>query len=87
MRPLKRSFMIAGHATSLSLEAPFWAALKEVAHSRGLSVAALVAEIDRKRGDTGLSSAARICILAHFRGEGSERTAARPAQEPEGRGH
>lgn len=66
-RPLKRSFTIRGHRTSISLEAPFWEALKEVARARGTSVAALVALIDTRRGGTNLSSAVRIEILAHFR--------------------
>lgn len=66
-RPLKRSFTIRGHRTSISLEAAFWEALKEVARARGTSVAALVAGIDTRRGGTNLSSAVRIEILAHFR--------------------
>lgn len=67
MRPLKRSFTIAGHSTSLSLEAPFWEALKEVAAKREQSLAALVAEIDAKRGSAGLSSAVRVWILEYYR--------------------
>lgn len=67
MRPLKRSFTIAGHSTSISLEAPFWEALKEAATERQQPVAALVEEIDAQRGDTGLSSAVRIWLLEYFR--------------------
>lgn len=62
-RPIKRSFTIAGHATSISLEAAFWEALKSAAASRNLPVARLVAEIDSHRGDTNLSSAVRVWIL------------------------
>lgn len=62
-RPIKRSFTIAGHATSISLEAAFWDALKGAAASRNIAVARLVAEIDSKRGDTNLSSAVRVWIL------------------------
>lgn len=62
-RPVKRSFTIAGHATSISLEAAFWEALKRAAHDRRLPVARLVAEIDSQRGDTNLSSAVRVWIL------------------------
>ena len=58
----KRSLTIAGHRTSLSLEEAFWQALKEQARTEGLSLAALVARIDRER--TGnLSSAVRVYIL------------------------
>lgn len=67
MKPLKRSFTIAGHSTSISLEAPFWEALKQAAAERGQPVAALVEEIDLKRGDTGLSSAVRVWLLDYYR--------------------
>jgi predicted DNA-binding ribbon-helix-helix protein len=62
-RPIKRSFTIAGHATSISLEAAFWDALKRAAQDRRMPVARLVAEIDEQRGDTNLSSAVRVWIL------------------------
>lgn len=67
MRPVKRSFTIAGHSTSISLEAPFWDALKEAASERGQPLAALVEEIDAKRGEAGLSSAVRVWILDYYR--------------------
>jgi predicted DNA-binding ribbon-helix-helix protein len=60
----KRSLTIAGHRTSVSLEAPFWDALGQIAASRGLSVQALVAQIDRGRGENNLSSAIRVHVLA-----------------------
>ncbi len=59
----KRSLSIAGHRTSISLEEPFWDALGRLAERRGLSVPALVSEIDRGRGDTNLSSAIRVHLL------------------------
>ena len=72
----KRSVMIAGHATSVSLEAAFWEALKDIAHARGQSVNALIGEIDRNRAPAGsagsagsrsgpgnLSSAVRVFVL------------------------
>jgi predicted DNA-binding ribbon-helix-helix protein len=62
----KRSVRIAGHATSISLEAEFWQALGEIAAGRGVSVAALVAAIDTERG-TGLSSAIRVFVLQSCR--------------------
>ena len=62
----KRSVKIAGHSTSLSMEGVFWDALKEVAAGRGLSLNALIEEIDRGRG-SNLSSAIRVYLLNHFR--------------------
>ena len=62
----KHSVKIAGHSTSLSLEDVFWDALKEVAAERGLSLNALIEEIDRGRGGN-LSSAVRVFLLHHFR--------------------
>ena len=62
----KRSITIAGHRTSVSLEAPFWTALTEIARNRGVSVQALVAEVDAARGESNLSSALRICVLRHL---------------------
>ena len=59
----KRSVMIAGHRTSVSLEEPFWAALREVAAARGQSVQALVGAIDAGRGGQNLSSAIRVFVL------------------------
>ena len=66
-RPVKRSFTIAGHRTSISLEAPFWEALKAVAADEGVAVAKLIARIDASRGASGLSSAVRVWLLAHYR--------------------
>ncbi len=63
----KRSLMIAGHRTSVSLEAPFWEALKDIAAAQGRSAAELVAEIDAGRGDENLSSSIRVRVLAHYR--------------------
>ncbi len=63
----KRSVVIAGHKTSVSLEDGFWEALKDIAAERGVSVNALVAEIDGAR--TGnLSSAIRVHVLVWMRG-------------------
>ena len=66
-RPVKRSFTIAGHRTSISLEAPFWEALKDVAAEERVAVAKLIARIDAARGASGLSSAVRVWLLAHYR--------------------
>lgn len=71
MRPVKRSFSIDGHKTSISLEAAFWDALKTAAAEDKLAIAALVAQIDRERGSAGLSSAVRVFLLKRL----EERTA------------
>ena len=64
---VKRSVSIAGHRTSVSLEAPFWDALKEIAGRRGASVQQLIGEIDVGRGAQNLSSAIRVFVLAEAR--------------------
>lgn len=66
-RPLKRSFSVRGHRTSISLEAAFWEALVEIAYQRRLPLAQVVAAIDAARGDASLSGAVRIFILDHYR--------------------
>lgn len=76
LRPAKRSFTIAGHRTSISLEGAFWMALRETAAERQLSVAALVAEIDRGRGATNLSSAIRVWLFERARSVPGESIAA-----------
>jgi predicted DNA-binding ribbon-helix-helix protein len=64
---VKRSITIAGHRTSVSIEDDFWAALGEIAATRGMSSAALIAEIDQARGDANLSSAMRSYVLGWYR--------------------
>ena len=66
-RPVKRSFTIAGHRTSISLEAAFWDALKAVAAAERMPVARLIGRIDAARGASGLSSAVRVWVLQHYR--------------------
>ena len=66
----KRSVVLAGHRTSISLEAEFWQALREVAGARLLSINALVAAVDAARGagrPANLSSALRVFILDCYR--------------------
>lgn len=60
----KRSVSISGHRTSLSLEEPFWQQLQVIAQRDGLSVAALIAQVDAGRdSDVNLSSALRVFVL------------------------
>ena len=63
---VKHSVRIAGHATSVSLEPPFWEALCELAARRRLSINALLAEIDIARS-SNLSSAIRLFVLESCR--------------------
>ncbi|HKK30883.1 MAG TPA: ribbon-helix-helix domain-containing protein [Alphaproteobacteria bacterium] len=71
----RRSVTIAGHRTSVSLEDPFWDQLKQIAAERGLSVAQVVAEVDK--GRTGnLSSALRVFVLQQVLKRDETRSAA-----------
>jgi predicted DNA-binding ribbon-helix-helix protein len=65
---VKRSIVIAGHKTSVSLEDSFWKALKEIAGDGKLTLSNLVAKIDSERANANLSSAIRVFVLHHFRG-------------------
>ena len=58
----KRSVVVAGHRTSISLENAFWDHLREIAKARRMSINELVTEIDRERYGS-LSSAIRIFVL------------------------
>jgi len=62
----KRSVIVAGHKTSVSLEEPFWEELAAIASARGQSVSALIGDIDRTR-DGNLSSALRLLVLDDLR--------------------
>lgn len=65
-RPVKRSFSIGKHRTSISLETAFWTALRDVAREQKVPVAQLVQVIDKERGRSGLSSAVRVWLLRHY---------------------
>jgi predicted DNA-binding ribbon-helix-helix protein len=64
---VKRSIVIAGHKTSVSLEDAFWQGLKQVAASRGITLSELVASIDTNRKHGNLSSAIRLFVLDYYR--------------------
>jgi predicted DNA-binding ribbon-helix-helix protein len=73
---IKRSIVIAGHKTSVSLEEAFWRSLKEIARERGVTLSELVASIDSNRRHGNLSSAIRLFVLEHYRsGTGGQRAA------------
>jgi predicted DNA-binding ribbon-helix-helix protein len=63
----KRSIVVGGHKTSVSLEDPFWAGLKEIAQHDHETLSKLVAEIDTKRRNGNLSSSLRMFVLDYFR--------------------
>jgi len=63
---IKRSVVLAGHKTSVSLEDPFWNALREIAKRRGTTLSALIESIDHDRQHTNLSSAIRMFVLAAY---------------------
>ncbi len=71
--PVKRSVMIAGHATSISLEPVFWDALKAAAEEERLPLSALVARIDAARVEaaepSNLASAIRVWLFERARGQ------------------
>ena len=66
---VKRSIVIAGHKTSVSLEDAFWGGLKDIATSRSMTLSELVATIDHDRRQGNLSSAIRLFVLDHYRGQ------------------
>ena len=64
---VKRSIVIAGHKTSVSLEDAFWEALKNIAAERKVTLSDVVQEVDQKRKQGNLSSAIRLFVLDHYR--------------------
>jgi predicted DNA-binding ribbon-helix-helix protein len=88
---VKRSIVITGHKTSVSLEDAFWTGLKDIATARNQTLSELVASIDGDRRQGNLSSAIRLFVLDHYRalaGSGGVRDAetraagTRPALSP-----
>ncbi|MDR6952213.1 putative DNA-binding ribbon-helix-helix protein [Ancylobacter sp. 3268] len=84
---VKRSIVIAGHKTSVSLEDQFWDALKEIASEKRSTLSDIVASIDSGRNQGNLSSAIRLYVLAHYRAtparrETSEATERNAASRP-----
>jgi len=63
---VKRSIVIAGHKTSVSLEEAFWRELKDIAESRHMTLSDLVGAIDAERQHANLSSAIRLFVLDHL---------------------
>jgi predicted DNA-binding ribbon-helix-helix protein len=78
---VKRSIVVGGHKTSVSLEEAFWSSMKEISQARGVTLSDLVGEIDANRQQGNLSSAIRLFVLDQFRNRG-----AGPAVEPKPHG-
>jgi predicted DNA-binding ribbon-helix-helix protein len=74
---VKRSIIVAGNKTSVSLEDAFWKAVKEIATFHGTTVSNLVSSIDTKRGYGNLSSAIRLFVLDFYRGQTNKAPTAR----------
>jgi predicted DNA-binding ribbon-helix-helix protein len=66
---VKRSIVIAGHKTSVSLEDAFWTGLKDIAIVRQITLSDLVASIDTDRRHGNVSSAIRLFVLDHYRAQ------------------
>ncbi len=64
---MRRSILLGGRKTSVSLEGEFWSGMKEISEERGKALYELIGEIDRKRQNSNLSSAIRVFVLDHFR--------------------
>jgi predicted DNA-binding ribbon-helix-helix protein len=77
---VKRSIVISGHKTSVSLEDSFWKGLKEIALYRGLTLSEMVATIDSGRVHANLSSAIRLSVLDHYRALAARRHVSQPSK-------
>ena len=73
---VKRSIVIDGHKTSVSLEDAFWTDLKNIAHTQQATLSELVTKIDQTR-EGNLSSAIRLFVLHHFRNKDKRMEAAK----------
>ena len=82
---VKRSIVLAGHKTSISLEEPFWKGLKEIASKRRQSLSVLVGSIDAERSFGNLSSAIRMFVLKHYQESAPSEHIATSAGDSSGR--
>jgi predicted DNA-binding ribbon-helix-helix protein len=80
---VKRSIVVAGHKTSVSLEEAFWNGMKEISGLRNMTLSELVGEIDNSRQQGNLSSAIRLFVLDHFKNRAAGSTA--EAKQSDGR--
>jgi predicted DNA-binding ribbon-helix-helix protein len=78
---IKRSIVIAGHKTSVSLEDEFWGALKEIAAGRHMTLSDIVGAINKERQHDNLSSAIRLFVLGFYLDQLPDRPAALPNEQ------
>ncbi|MCW5687585.1 MAG: ribbon-helix-helix domain-containing protein [Pseudolabrys sp.] len=74
---IKRSIVIGGHKTSVSLEDAFWQELKRIAGHQRATLSSVIGNIDMRRQQGNLSSAIRLYVLEHARARAAEATAQR----------
>jgi predicted DNA-binding ribbon-helix-helix protein len=77
---VKRSIVVGGHKTSVSLEEAFWKGMKEIASSRHLTLSDMVTAIDSGRASANLSSAVRLFVLDRYRAQIAAGAGTRDAQ-------
>ena len=78
---VKRSIVVAGHKTSVSLEEAFWNGMKEISGRRNMTLSELVGEIDGNRQQGNLSSAIRLFVLDHVRSQACGEPAAADSRQ------
>jgi predicted DNA-binding ribbon-helix-helix protein len=81
----KRSVIIHGHKTSVSLESEFWHCVRQIAAREGTTISDLVSGIDRTRGDSNLSSAIRLFVLQDFQSRADPSLRSQSAGDKPGR--
>jgi predicted DNA-binding ribbon-helix-helix protein len=79
---VKRSIVVAGHKTSVSLEEAFWNSMKEISATRSMTLSDLVSEIDKGRKQGNLSSAIRLYVLDYFRTKAGAASDSRAESKP-----
>jgi predicted DNA-binding ribbon-helix-helix protein len=83
---VKRSIIVGGHKTSVSLEEPFWSGMKEISAQRGMTLSEVVSEIDKNRQQGNLSSAIRLFVLDHFKSRAGSSTGGSQLHSGHGQG-
>jgi predicted DNA-binding ribbon-helix-helix protein len=84
---VKRSIVLAGHKTSISLEEAFWKGLKDIARRRQQTLSELVGGIDGERSVGNLSSAVRLFVFNHYQGRPASERAAESDSNPVHQSH
>ena len=78
---VKRSIVLAGHKTSISLEEPFWKGLKDIAWRRHQTLSEVIGSIDAERKLGNLSSAVRLFVLNHYQEQLAGEHVAQPSDQ------